>query len=76
MFKATICMLFAASVICPAALAQTPDAPVQPKIENGVRFLCGGVGLDESEYLKEQARTHGLLMTVATTDGGREAVNT
>lgn len=69
MFKATICMLLAASVITPAALAQTPDSPVQPKIENGVRYLCGGVGLDESDYMKSQARSHGLLMTFATTDG-------
>ncbi|MET0962681.1 MAG: carboxypeptidase regulatory-like domain-containing protein [Noviherbaspirillum sp.] len=69
MFKATIRMLFAAGIVSSAALAQTPDAPVQPKIENGIRYLCGGVGLDESEYMKSQARSHGLLMTFAATDG-------
>ena len=69
LFKATIRMMFALGFISQAALAQTPDAPVLPKTENGVRYLCGGVGLDESEYMKSEARGHGLLMTFATTDG-------
>lgn len=69
MFKAIPCLLLAGIVFSPAAMAQTPDAPVQPRTENGLRYLCGGVGLDESEYMKSQAKTHGLLMTFATTDG-------
>ncbi len=69
MYKATICTMLALSVISITALAQTPEAPVQPKTENGVRYLCGGVGLDESDYMKAEARGHGLLMTFATTDG-------
>lgn len=69
MFKAIQCLLLAGIVVIPAAMAQTPDAPVQPKTENGLRYLCGGVGLDESDYMKSQARSHGLLMTFATTDG-------
>jgi hypothetical protein len=69
MLKATICTILALGLISQAALAQTPEAPVQPKTENGVRYLCGGVGLDESEYMKSEARSHGLLMTFATTDG-------
>jgi hypothetical protein len=69
MFKAIKCLLFAGIVCSPAAMAQTPDAPVQPRTENGLRYLCGGVGLDESDYMKSQARSHGLLMTFATTDG-------
>lgn len=69
MLKALPCLLFAGIVLGPAAMAQTPDAPVQPKTENGLRYLCGGVGMDESDYMKSQARSHGLLMTFATTDG-------
>lgn len=46
------------------ALAQ----PLQPKTENGVRYLCGGVGLDESEYLKGEASRGGLLLTFAASD--------
>ena len=63
MTKAIQCLLFAGFVLSPAAMAQTPEAPVQPKTENGLRYLCGGVGQDESEYMKSQARSHGLLMT-------------
>lgn len=69
MFKAIHCLLFAGVVFSPAAMAQTPDAPVQPKTENGLRYLCGGIGMDESDYMKSEARSHGLLMTFATTDG-------
>lgn len=69
MFKALKCLLFAAISFSTAAMAQTPDAPVQPRTENGLRYLCGGVGLDESDYMKSQAKSHGLLMTFATTDG-------
>ena len=69
MVKVIQCLLFAGIVLSPAAMSQTPDAPVQPRTENGLRYLCGGVGQDESEYMKAQARSHGLLMTFATTDG-------
>jgi hypothetical protein len=69
MFRVIIGMLLAGCVLGPAAHAQTPDAPVQPQSERGVRYLCGGVGQDESEYMKTQARSHGLLMTFATRDG-------
>ena len=69
MTKAIQSLLFAGIILSPAAMAQTPEAPVQPKTENGLRYLSGGVGLDESEYMKSQARSHGLLMTFATTDG-------
>ncbi|MDB5760416.1 MAG: hypothetical protein JWM30_3705 [Burkholderia sp.] len=69
MFKAMQCLLLAGIVLSPAAMAQTPDAPLQPRTENGLRYLCGGVGLDESDYMKSEARRHGLLMTFATTDG-------
>jgi hypothetical protein len=69
MFKAIQCLLFGGMVFSQAALAQTPEAPVQPRTENGLRYLCGGVGLDESDYMKSEARLHGLLMTFTTVDG-------
>jgi hypothetical protein len=47
------------------ALAQ----PLQPKTVNGVRYFCGGVGLDESGYLKQEAARGGLLLTFAARDG-------
>ena len=69
MFRAMTVLLPAACFFGTAALAQTPDAPVQPQTEKGVQYLCGGVGQDESEYMKSQARTHGLLMTFTNRDG-------
>ena len=69
MFNALKCLLFAGIAFSPAVMAQTSEAPVQPRTENGLRYLCGGVGQDESEYMKAQSRSHGLLMTFATTDG-------
>lgn len=69
MMKVIQCLLFTGIVLSTAAMAQTSEAPVQPRTENGLRYLCGGVGQDESEYMKSEARRHGLLMTFATTDG-------
>jgi hypothetical protein len=69
MRRVTIAMLLAGCLSCTAGQAQTPEAPVQPQTERGVQYLCGGVGQDESEYMKTQARSHGLLMTFATRDG-------
>jgi hypothetical protein len=69
MFKANVGVLLAAALISSAALGQTTPAPVQPKTENGIPYLCGGVGLDESDYMKSEARKHGLLMTFAARDG-------
>jgi hypothetical protein len=60
MFRVTIATLLVGCVLGSSAQAQTPDAPVQPQTERGVRYLCGGVGQDESEYMKTQARRHGL----------------
>lgn len=57
----------AACLFASAALAQ--PASLQPKTENGVRYICGGVGLDESEYLKQEARNGGQLLTFAARDG-------
>lgn len=69
MSRATTGLLLAACMASAAALAQTPEAPVQPRTERGMTYLCGGVGQDESEYMKTQARKHGLLMTFTTRDG-------
>jgi hypothetical protein len=69
MFNAHFGVLLAAALISSAALAETTPAPVQPKTENGINYLCGGIGLDESDYMKSEARKHGLLMTFAARDG-------
>lgn len=57
-----LALLFGASV-----LAQ--PASLQPKTENGVRYVCGGVGQDESAYLKDEAQKGGGLLTFSARDG-------
>ena len=49
----------------PAATLPQPEV----KTENGVAYLCGGVGLDESENMKRQARNYDLMLTFAARDG-------
>lgn len=49
-----------------------PAGPVQTltaKTENGVTYLCGGVGKDEAAYMKQTARDHDLMLTFATRRG-------
>jgi hypothetical protein len=47
-------------------------ARLQPKTENGVSYVCGGVGQEEVAYLKKEARKHDLMLTFAAVD--REAL--
>lgn len=57
----------------PDAQPETQPAPaavsVQPETENGVTYLCGGVGLDESAYMKQAAKDYDLMATFAAQDG-------
>jgi len=46
-----------------------PAIRVQPKSENGFIYLCGGVGLDESTYMKQVAKQYDLMSTFATKNG-------
>ncbi|MFC5475631.1 hypothetical protein [Paraherbaspirillum soli] len=42
---------------------------VQPKTENGFTTLCGGVGLDESTYMKRAAKNYDVMSTFAARGG-------
>lgn len=49
-----------------------PAGPVQTliaKTENGITYLCGGVGKDEAASMKKAARDHDLMLTFATRRG-------
>jgi hypothetical protein len=49
-----------------------PPAPVTrlaAKTENGVTYLCGGIGQDEASEMKEAAREYDLMLTFAARDG-------
>jgi hypothetical protein len=49
-----------------------PPAPLTrlaAKTENGVTYLCGGIGQDEVNEMKEAARDYDLMLTFAARDG-------
>lgn len=50
----------------------SPPAPMSSTAvvaENGFRYLCGGVGLDEAEQIKQEAHNYDLMLTFAAHDG-------
>lgn len=70
--------MFAAlmSLICSAAAAQAQqanpgDANALPQAttQNGITYVCGGVGSDEAEKMKRAARDYDLMVTFATKQG-------
>lgn len=52
----------------PAPAPQKVEGPM-PHSENGVRWLCGGVGLEESTRMKQEARNYAMMLTFAARDG-------
>jgi hypothetical protein len=51
----------------PGAASSMPQ--LQAKTENGVSYLCGGVGQEEASYMKREARKHDVMLTFAARDG-------
>lgn len=50
--------------------ADTSRIAITPRTENGVTYLCGGVGDEESAYMKQTAaRDYDLMMTFAERTG-------
>jgi hypothetical protein len=50
----------------------SPPAPmtrVEPITENGITYLCGGIGLDEADQIKQEARNYDLILTFAARNG-------
>lgn len=41
----------------------------QRRMENGIAFLCGGVGEDEARVMKDAVSAYDLLLTFAAKDG-------
>lgn len=50
------------------ARAQTSALP-PPLTQNGVSYLCGGVGSDDAAAMKRAAARHNLMLTFATRSG-------
>jgi hypothetical protein len=47
----------------------SPIAGLQPKTENGVTYICGGVGQEERTVMKREAKKHDVLLTFADKRG-------
>ncbi|RJF99086.1 hypothetical protein [Noviherbaspirillum saxi] len=50
----------------------TPPSPtdrLKPVTTNDITYLCGGIGEEESNYMKQQARDYDLMLTFAARDG-------
>lgn len=62
-----LCALACTAAAQPATSPETSD--MQPKTENGVTYLCGGVGLDESTAMKQAAKNYDLMSIFAAQDG-------
>jgi hypothetical protein len=37
--------------------------------QNGITYICGGIGADEAEAMKKEAPKHDLMVTFASTSG-------
>jgi hypothetical protein len=53
----------------PGGGAEPSIAALQPRTENGVTYVCGGVGKEEASYMKKEAGKHDLALTFAAKDG-------
>ncbi|HXD41611.1 MAG TPA: carboxypeptidase regulatory-like domain-containing protein [Ramlibacter sp.] len=53
------------------ALAQSADSPIslEPHKAGAATYVCGGVGFDEQQAIKSDARRHDLMLTFAETSG-------
>jgi hypothetical protein len=47
----------------------SPIARLKPVTQDEVTYLCGGVGEEESTYMKQQAKDYDLMLTFATRSG-------
>ena len=51
---------------------QAPPSPIarlKPVTHDDVTYLCGGVGAEETAYMKQEAKRYDLMLTFATRDG-------
>jgi len=47
----------------------SPIARLKPVTQDGVTYLCGGVGEEETNYMKQEAKGYDLMLTFATRSG-------
>lgn len=49
--------------------APAPMSKVEPQTVNGVTYMCGGVGANETAMMKQSARDYDMMLTFATKTG-------
>lgn len=49
--------------------APSPIARLKPQTQGDVTYLCGGIGEEETSYMKREAQGYDLMLTFATQDG-------
>lgn len=69
LFSALCALACAGALAAPAQQDDMPGAPPAAQSQNGVRYVCGGVGSDAAANLKQAAREHNLVLTFATKTG-------
>ena len=47
----------------------SPIAHLKPVTQDDVTYLCGGIGEEESTYMKQEAKGYDLMLTFATRSG-------
>lgn len=67
LFVATVFALFLSPLI--PAIGGDVDRLPEAKTQNGVNYLFGGIGLDESEAIAAAAKDYSLMLTFATKSG-------
>lgn len=63
-----------AALVVPVAAQNTGAAPAgrpmpEPQTENGVKFVCGGIGMTEAERMKTLSSQYDLMITFAASNG-------
>ncbi|MES2741195.1 MAG: hypothetical protein V4754_09600 [Pseudomonadota bacterium] len=74
-------VLLTCGALCAGALAQSTSAPATvqdvtpesvallPQVENGITYLCGGIGSTEAAHMKREAAHYNLMLTFAENTG-------
>ena len=66
--QATRCALVF-TMLCGATLVSATAAELQPQTENGVTWVCGGVGVDQAAAIQQAAPDYRLMLTFTADDG-------
>lgn len=58
-----------ATATAPASADAQTAVQLSPKSENGVTYLCGGIGAAEAAQMKREAANYNLMLTFAESSG-------